>query len=608
MGNDSSKSNKRKHIYDELNRTIDSFNSNGDYPLSDNEIILKKKNTSKFQTKNGYKIKKHKKIETELNNEIIESSILISDFLTNNLINKKTNRRALPDTNIVNSLLLIPDIFGIEEGMKMNKQMDYCEQIINNGINDCKKDFKGYSKNNKFDDIEEDRLTFIENNNYNVDGNNQEIKDKIISEDNSSEDEKENIKGKDQILFKNKQFKINTKEESDEEDEKNNENSKYNYNNKNQSLGSYLYKPKQIKTNFNKNKFKNIQLKNKKLFSEINSDENKPKIEIGNNKGNYIRKKIYIPHSPKITEFKNRKKEDGINLTNMENQRQIIKNFYNNKITNNNKSKINLDFQNKKDLSVDNIEKKYNNKITNKEIRKRINEDDFKLSNNQIAINKKDYFNDNNKKEKLYDFNITNKDNNIIYTSYNTSNNKTEESSNFNKIDNTKGKFRCKNPLFNNKNNIELESEYRKSKMILNEELNNNEKLINQLNNSSLKDSVNKQAQKIKRSPDYLRNKEIQRKREKSKNKCENRGINRIKNDKTNNYNKNITSSINGGKYNQYNLTNYSNKSKDKEEIKSKHKNKKNNNKENKNKIKSKKNVITIDLRGVDSSDRNKKK
>jgi hypothetical protein len=34
MGNNSPKSNKRKHIYDELNKKIDSFNSKDEYPLN----------------------------------------------------------------------------------------------------------------------------------------------------------------------------------------------------------------------------------------------------------------------------------------------------------------------------------------------------------------------------------------------------------------------------------------------------------------------------------------------------------------------------------------------------------------------------------------------
>ena len=117
MGNNSPKSIKRKHIYNELNKKIDSFNSKNEYPLNFNEIGKKKQDTLKLK----YKIKKRKKIETDLKKELIESSIIISDFLNNNLISKETNRRALPDTNVVNSLLLIPDLFEKEKkGIKFS--------------------------------------------------------------------------------------------------------------------------------------------------------------------------------------------------------------------------------------------------------------------------------------------------------------------------------------------------------------------------------------------------------------------------------------------------------------------------------------------------------
>lgn len=160
MGNNSPKSNKRKHIYDELNKKIDSFNSNDEYPLNENEIWSKKKDSSILKSKRKYEIKKRKKIETDLKKELIESSIIISDFLNNNLISKETNRRALPDTNVVNSLLLIPDIFEKEKkGIKFSKQIDYCEQIISKGINDFKKEYIKHLKNNKSENINNDKIS-----------------------------------------------------------------------------------------------------------------------------------------------------------------------------------------------------------------------------------------------------------------------------------------------------------------------------------------------------------------------------------------------------------------------------------------------------------------
>ena len=95
-----------------------------------------------------YRLKKYKKLNKELYKELIESSLLISDFLINNIINKNTNKRKLPDTNMANSMILIFDLFDNEEALKMGKQIEYFEQIINNGINDYKNIYKNSQKIN----------------------------------------------------------------------------------------------------------------------------------------------------------------------------------------------------------------------------------------------------------------------------------------------------------------------------------------------------------------------------------------------------------------------------------------------------------------------------
>ena len=90
MGNDENKKAKRRHIYDELNKSIDSFTSCDDYYSDDNT----KKKRSNFKSKNKYrtkyKIQKHKKFsnDEQLNNKLVESSLILSDFLINNIINK----------------------------------------------------------------------------------------------------------------------------------------------------------------------------------------------------------------------------------------------------------------------------------------------------------------------------------------------------------------------------------------------------------------------------------------------------------------------------------------------------------------------------------------
>jgi hypothetical protein len=158
MGSKSTNSNKRRHIYDELNRTIDSFKSYDNYSQIDDEIKTKRYHINKIKKK--YRLKKHKKLNKELNKELIESSLLISDFLINNIINKNTNKRNLPDTNIVNSMILISDLFDNEEALKMGKQIEYCEQIINNGINDYKNIYKNSQKNKQLDSENKNNTSF----------------------------------------------------------------------------------------------------------------------------------------------------------------------------------------------------------------------------------------------------------------------------------------------------------------------------------------------------------------------------------------------------------------------------------------------------------------
>ena len=158
MGSKSTNSNKRRHIYDELNRTIDSFKSYDNYSQIDDEIKTKRNHRDKIKRK--YRLKKHKKLNKELNKELIESSLLISDFLINNIINKNTNKRNLPDTNMVNSMILISDLLDNEEALKMGKQIEYCEQIINNGINDYKNIYKNSQKNKQLDSENKNNTSF----------------------------------------------------------------------------------------------------------------------------------------------------------------------------------------------------------------------------------------------------------------------------------------------------------------------------------------------------------------------------------------------------------------------------------------------------------------
>ena len=154
MGNDENKKTKRRHIYDELNKSIDSFTSCDDY-CSDDNVKKKRSNLkSKNKERTKYKIQKHKKFsnDEQLNNKIIESSLLLSDFLINNIINKNEGSRPLPDTNLLNSMLLFPGLFS-NEGFQIENQREYCDQLLLNGLNKYKKEYKEFEKNKKKENI-----------------------------------------------------------------------------------------------------------------------------------------------------------------------------------------------------------------------------------------------------------------------------------------------------------------------------------------------------------------------------------------------------------------------------------------------------------------------
>ena len=507
MGSKSSKSNKKRHIYDELNKTIDSFNSFDDYSRSDDEIknIINK-------TKKKHKIKKHKRIRKELNNELIESSIIISDFLINNIINKNNNRRQLPDTNSVNSLLLINNFFGNdEERLKINEQMNFCEKIINNGINNYKAGYKNYQMSNKYQNLNNDNIPY--NYSYNIQMKKNRVPD--------SREENKNI-NKTEIDF-------DKKNKSEFENISNN-----NINNNNQSFASYLYKPKQIKNFINENiTSKRIQNKNNQS-THINDEENienniQNKIIINNNKGYYIKKKQFLNQSPNFLLLKNKDKENVINLSNLDNKKKYTNDINNIRIYCKKNKKYarnnNVYLNEENNISADNIKKKSINEILKQEDIKKVKENNFRLNNTQDIIkNKRENFNEINRIEKSTNLNILNQNNNLNIKPYNISKNKIEKSSNFNISNNNN---------ISNKNNIEFESEYRKSKLYLNEENNYNLKLLDNLNKSSLKDFVNKQAQRIRQSPDY-----IKMKKENLEKKSENNNSDLIKKINQNNYNK----------------------------------------------------------------------
>ena len=146
-----SKPSKQKHIYDELNKSIDSFTSCDDYSQSDdNNKIKRQKRKSKNRYKLKFKLKKHKKIinNSDFNTRLIESSLLMSNFIINNIINKNIGERPLPDVNLLNSLLVYPDFFN-NEGLELKNQKEYNDKMTFEGINNFIKEYKDYEKNKK---------------------------------------------------------------------------------------------------------------------------------------------------------------------------------------------------------------------------------------------------------------------------------------------------------------------------------------------------------------------------------------------------------------------------------------------------------------------------
>lgn len=626
MGNDSLNANKRKHIYKELNRTIDSFQSNGDNSDSDEEKKVKKKKAIK--TNNNFNRIKPEKLNKELKKELIESSIIISDFLLNNIINKNTNRKSLPDANIVNSLLLIE-----EKGWKMDKQMDYCEQLLNYRSNNNNSGYKANSINNKNKYSSRDSLSF--NSGSSVE--NSLTKSKIFKNDNFYETKKNDIKtdeneiikltnnNKDKmnILHNKTELKLNIKNNFNYVKENNDNNFNIdNNNNKVKGFSNYLYRPKQVKNYINKSEFINKLIQEKiknnenKNFTEFNSNRNifNNKSQIIYSKDNYLKKKLYNNNFSKISGLGNKNKyyEEKLKINHDRSFKNEIKNhktYYN--IDKLYKSRNGININKINDFSCDKIKNGSNKKRINKEIEEKIVDNNYRLNNTQNIINKKKYFNGINELEKSNNFNINNKDNNISITPYNFVNNKITKSTNFQIINHSEDKFKSKDSLFNINNNIELESEYRKSRMIFKKEINNNGKLFDSLNKSSFKEYVNKQATKIRQSPDYIKNKKMKNKKENSNYKNATIEANYFLKDKNNIYNKygkHELTSKNNGNYIRYNLLKNSNISNGKVENKRTNNKKITNNigRNHKNKKTNDKNIITIDLRKTKSFDRYK--
>ena len=530
MGNDENKKAKRRHIYDELNKSIDSFTSCDDYYSDDNT----KKKRSNFKSKNKYrtkyKIQKHKKFsnDEQLNNKLVESSLILSDFLINNIINKDEGQRPLPDTNLLNSMLIFPGLFN-NEGFQIENQREYCDQLLLNGLNNYKKEYKEFEKNKKKEDISFDYYS-----------NNPVSTEKIFVND-AYNMNLENKINKNETNEYNDQY-INDDIKNNLEDKSQNENIEHKNNNiENDNM---LYQPKKIinkypiykniikinkdryinnkedfySNNIEKNKIiNNAKIKGNKSFDEDKKDKNKSinkysKNEnnktknktININKENYIRKKKFINKKEVKNDISNKNKDYySYRSSNKSNnsKNNANKNEYK-KIKMKAKQKINT-----------NIKQKIRGISDEKNIDKRNNTFDF--INNDNSYGKFDKI--KKKKKEITNLNNIERNNSFDIINNNKSlwrNNKIEieKLSNFkiNSKDNSNNKnSRYKNAFLDNNNNyynsnIEFKSEYKKSGIYLRENNNDDFDEIKNITKSSLKDYINKEADIIKHNQNYI--------------------------------------------------------------------------------------------------------
>lgn len=571
MGNDENKKAKRRHIYDELNKSIDSFTSCDDYYCDDNTKRKRSNLKSKNKYRTKYKIKNHKKFskDEQLNNKLIESSLILSDFLINNIINKNEGQRPLPDTNLVNSMLLFPELF-INEGFQIENQREYCDQLLFNGINNYKKEYKEFELNKKKEDISYDYYT-----------NNPVSTKKIFINETHNinlENEINKNENNDQYIKINDDIKNNLDEESQNENMENNNINDHGIDNDN-----FLYQPKIIKKTskspiykkshqINKNKYKinkedfysnhmknnNIINDNIKGIKSYDEDEkNKNKIinncskddnkktktnTININKGNYIRKKKFINK-------KEQKNDLYDNISNLSNNKKDYNSYRNSNKSNNKKN--NLDKAEKAKMKVknninSNIKQKLRGISDEKNINKRNNTFDF--INEDHSYDKFDLI----KKKKKEISNLNNIERNSSFDIINNNkshwrNNKIEieRSSNFNIKSKDKSNTKNKNNRYNNaftdnnnnnyyNSNIEFKSEYKKSGIYLHENNNDDFDEIKDIAKSSLKDYINKEADIIKHNPNYINSKMNRNKIDKSNEEFD---MNRRKEDRISNTN-----------------------------------------------------------------------
>ena len=481
MGCDQTKKrSKKRHIYDELNKSIDSFTSCDD--ISDNENIINRLNNKK--TKTIFTLKNRKKFNAtkDINNKVIQGSLNIADLLINNIIEKNDNERKLPDCNLLYSLCVFTE-FREKNGFELDSQFNNCNRMSKVAFKRYESDYKKFIKlkNNKL--------------------NNRNIARNLNSsyESNESNNKKQN-NGRQGLSTGRIKTNINVDKDCDKNNEDQEEFSSY-MSKKNRNR-NYTMIDNQKRIDNSADKYNNIIKKKKKLFL---LDEN-PYIddlkiknirreETGNfNKNNH-----------------NQFKENEINKeTQKFNELFVLKN--NKEISNNNNC------NNKNKIPQIKNKKVYSNE--SEIIYKPINDTNYSIHNHQNSQNsnklqkinyhstkniKKNYKvrrNDDfmficNKTPKITKSN--NKKNQPIYVHPKTPN-RIAKNNTFSIIDKIDKTDFYVNNTYNNiySNKTKIENGYRKSKI-------SSKKNINTNSDNPLKDYLDKEISIIKNNPKHIK-------------------------------------------------------------------------------------------------------
>ena len=453
MGNKSNNQLNKKYIFDKLNKTINSFTSSDNCSFDDDKKNKNSKRKQKSKNlKAKYKLKKHKNIinNNEMNEKIIESSLSITDFLINNIIDKKYGKKPLPDADLINSVLIFPDL-SVNEGFDFQNQKEFCDKLLYNGLNNFKNDYYEYeSKKRQMKNRNIYNNPFFFNNNENPVST-----EKIFVNDNY-ELNNENIRQlsydfngnkNNDCLYMQKRIITSRKNKGKKELDNSNKRRRYYSNVKKNNKkdeeyddNPYIEKNKDIE----KGVSHNIKI------NYIKSINNVPNI----NKGNYVKKKIYIFHkNGNILKSKEIKNNININKSNDKIKRNEIK-----VIDNIPKKEQKIIYIKKKIRTISNDGKNNRKNNSYNKIKNKSNKSKYSIDiNNSYVTNIPQE--ENNKIKNYQNFNIKNKINN--------------------------------NFIFNDKNNIEFKNELKKLEF-------EDNKILNNLKILSLKDYLDKETKMIK--------------------------------------------------------------------------------------------------------------